>query len=170
MKKILKWGGIGFVVLVILGAIGSANTKNRSTSASPTPTAQVQASPSPQPDQFVFDVPALLTMNIDQVRETLGKPVDKDIEPSSQQLKLGATEWYNEFDKDGRQLTVTYDPKTRATKDFFISASDAESSKADKQSLLGVGHLKENDANYSVDFVKVINDPKKITGVKIMAK
>jgi ribonuclease PH len=82
---------------------------------------------------------------------SIGK-MDKDIEPSSQQLKLGATEWYNEFDKDGRQLTVTYDPKTRATKDFFIRNISKIKSPSDIRTIPFIFNSKINNTKTFIHF------------------
>lgn len=115
----------------------------------------------PQAPQFTFDVPSLVGKNIDDIKATLGNPTEYTA-PTKQQLALSDV-WDMSYTKDGVSLLVTYNTKTKVISDFFIDGSD-------KNKLLAQGNLKENDGNYSVEFVKSITNPNEITGVKVAKK
>lgn len=109
----------------------------------------------------VFDVPALVGKNVDQIIATIGQPKENSL-PNEQQAKT-ATEWSIEFGKDDQTLLVTYNVKTRTVVDLFISGEN-------KEKLLKIGNLKENADNYTLEFVKLQRDPSQITGVKVIKK
>ncbi len=120
--------------------------------------------------QAVFDVPSLMGKNLDEVIAIMGKPNKFDTEPTVEQLS-GAKEWDKTYEKEGYELLVTYDVKTRNIVDYFISAkSDSEMSKKDMEKLLEVINAKQNDPQYLVEFVKTLKDPSIFTGVKIVPK
>ncbi len=142
-----------------------------SSRSQPKPQTNVPASPSAvvsPAQQTVFDVPSLVGKNVDQIRKILGNPVDKDIEPTKLQLEMMGQEvtWYNSFKKEGVDLLVTYDAKTRKVVDFFISDLGDQ----DKIRLLAAGNLKNGDPAYVLEFVKALKDPTTYTGVKITPK
>ncbi len=151
----------GFFVILIIGGIASdgSKTKEVKTIPSPTPTITIQST---------FNVPSLVGKNIDEVREILGQPIDKNPELSTEQKKLGAKEWSNTFTKDGNELLVTFNSDSRKVTDFFISADDASGQTQDTARLLIMGNLKENDPAYQIEFIKVITDPSYYTGVKVI--
>ncbi|GEM_PF-1259023 len=142
----------------------------------PQPTSQNTIQPAvtqPSKPVVIFDIPPLVGKNIDEVRVTLGKPVDKDyIEPTDEQKKLGANdrEWSNSFKKDGHELLVTFIPQSRKIVDFFISTDDSSGATKDTQRLLDLGNLKQNDPSYTIDFVKAMTDSSVFTGVKVIPK
>lgn len=115
-----------------------------------------------------FDVPSLIGMDVDGVKTVLGTPTD-DTEPTAEQM-VDTTEWWKEFERDGQTLLVTYDPRTRAIVDFFISTNDPSGATRDTQSLLSTGNLSESDSRYSVEFVRALNDRSVYTGVKIVSR
>lgn len=155
IKKVWIISVISFVVIIILISIGLGSGQESQQTTNRQPTAQPTVKTS-----YVFDVPNLLTLNIDQVRESIGQPVDKDIEPSSQQLNSSSGEWDNTFRKDSEELLVTFNVKTRKLIDLFISGDN-------KASLLEKTGLNEGDARYTLKFVQALSDPKLITGVII---
>lgn len=110
----------------------------------------------------VFDIPSLLGKDIDGVKKALGT-LSSDTEPTKQQLSMGITEWEKSYDKDGKSLLITYDAKTRKVKDYFISGTE-------KNDLLTIGGVREEETNYTVKFVKSIKDPSTITGMKVIIK
>ena len=144
---------VGFITLVTI-VLNTDQPRNK--------VAPVQAQ-----RQATFDVPSLISKDIDGVRADLGAPTDKDPELTPQQMQFGGTEWYNTFEKNGRELTVTFDVKTRQIVDFFISAKDDT---GDRQRLLAAGNLSESDPRYSVEFVKALKDPSSYTGVKVVPR
>ena len=115
---------------------------------------------------YVFDIPSLIGKNADEVVSIVGQPKEGSIEAEekiTKQLASTPNEWYFEIGKNDQTLLVTYDLSSRKVKDLFISGDN-------KDRLLKIGNLKENDPNYSLEFVKQQNDPTKITGVVISKK
>lgn len=114
-------------------------------------------------DKQIFDIPALIGKNVDQVKTALGAAKIKD-EPTQFQLDMGTEEWSNTISKDGTDLLVTYHPKTRKVVDFFISASVVE---GDQETLYKVANVKPEASNYRLEFVKANTRPGLYTGLKI---
>lgn len=110
--------------------------------------------------EIAFDIPALVGKSIDQIRQVCGAPQDKKPEPGKQQLALGIDEWDNTFSKDGQDLLVTYDPRTRRVIDFFLEGSD-------EALLMQRGNLVRNSTTYRVEPVRALADPSNITGLKV---
>jgi len=121
-------------------------------------------------ESFIFDIPGLLGRNIDGVRAVLGNPSDTDKEPTAQQLSLGVEEWSNVFKKGGRELLVTFNPRTRRVIDYFVSTADPSGVTKDTSELMVVANVINNAAQYEVEPVKTIKDPKLFTGIKIIPK
>lgn len=111
--------------------------------------------------ETVFDIPTLVGKNVDEIIAIIGQPKENSL-PTEEQSKL-TNEWSIEFDKDGQTLLVEYNLKTKVVKDLFISGDN-------KDELLKIGNLKENNPKYSLEFVKQQTDPTKITGVTITKK
>ena len=161
MKKLLLIIGGGFLLIIFLGVVGK-NTPTKQ------PTSQVKVEKQEEEKiAFVFDIPSLIGKNIDEIKKDLDSYKKKFLEPTSDQIKLGVKEWEVEFEKDGKSLLVTYDTATKRVKDFFISSDDPSGKTKDKNHLLELGNLKENDSRYKIEFVKTLKDPSSFTGVKI---
>lgn len=154
--------GIATVLFFILfGATSSKSTPATTTNNIPVKTETPATAPSPS---YSFDIPSLLGKNIDEVRIVLGTPLDKDLtEPTAEQLKLGADEWYNSYKKGDQELLVTFNPSTRKIVDYFLSGDN-------KAKLIEAGNLKENDSRYTIEQVKQLKNPSAITGIKITPK
>ena len=170
-KKWWFWVGLFFglpVFLVIMGTIGKSLPE--STTMAPSGASQAvvtEAITTPTPKPYVFDVPSLIGKNTDQIGEVLGQYKKKTLEPNAQQIKLGLKEWDMTFEKDGKELLVTYDFASKKVIDFFISSDDRSGASSDKNHLLMLGNLSENDSKYKVTFVKALKDPSVFTGVKV---
>jgi len=153
------------IVISIISSIVSENKKAATNSNTPTST-ESTAKP-----KYVFDVPLLIGKNIDEIRKILGEPVEKEfIEPTQEQISLGATEWDNTFNKDGKDLLVTFGVKSRKAIEFFISTDDPSGKTQDKNHLLELGNLSENSDAYKVGFVKALKDTSSFTGVTATPK
>ncbi len=147
-------------VVIIIAAIADGPAEQKATDTQVASTAS----------EPVFDVPALMGKNVDEITTMLGKPMSDD-EPTAQQLVLGTKEWSNTYKKDDQELLVTYNLKSRTVIDFFISAhSDNELSRKDMDKLLEVGSLKQGASDYSIEYVKALKDPSTYTGIKITPK
>lgn len=155
------------IISIIIGIMFiSAMANSNSTPSTPTPKPSSTTAPVVN---FVFDVPSLVGKNIDEIRQVLGAPADKELtEPTQQQLSLGMKEWDNTFEKDGKALLVTYDAKSRKVVDFFISTDDPSGKTKDKKHLLEMGNVKDGNPEYRIEFVKTLIDPNYYTGVKII--
>jgi hypothetical protein len=152
---------IGMIVLIIIIANASSRHKEFN---SPTPAAATITTP-------IFDVPALLGKNIDQIKAVLGAP-EKDDEPTAQMKAAGVNEWEKVFAKDGKELLVTYNVNTRKVVDFFISANNIDPSGGTKDivSLRKIGNVESDGPKYAVEPVKTIKDPSQFTGIKIVPR
>ena len=177
MKRILKWGLIIFVVLpiaflVIVGGIGYLTTGGKTSTSEQAPTsAPTVATKEETPAlQFVFDLPVLIGKNADEVATTLKDYQKKTLQPTQEQIKMGVKDWDMEFEKDGKDLLVSYVIATKAVNDFFISTDDPSGATKDKKHLLELGNLNESDSRYKVEFVKVLKDSTRFTGVKVTPK
>jgi hypothetical protein len=129
---------------------------------------RIVATSSPSAISYTYDIPLLVGKNIDGVRSVLGKAIDNDIEPTSLQIQVGVDIWSNAFNKDDKELLVTFNPKSRVIIDFFIGTDDPSGKTQNTKRLLEMGNLKENDSRYKLEFVKVIKDPSYFTGVKVI--
>lgn len=161
-NKALKIGATVIIVLVFGGIISSFDKSSPSQ-----PTTQVAQNQQPKKElKQVFDVPSFLGKNIDQLKTVLGAP-SKDSEPTKQQVSAGVDQWDKTWTKDGEDLMVTYDVKTRKIIDFFIDTTDPSGLTTDKEYLAAVGNIKTGQEAYDVEFVEALNNPGKYTGVKV---
>ena len=161
-KKIAIGVGGLIVLLIVIGAIAGGGEKQTTTQPSPTISQEAQQK------EAVFDVPALVGKNVDEVKAALSAYQRKTLEPTNEQIKAGVKEWQVEFEKDRKDLLVTYDISTKKIKDFFIGTDDPSGKTQDKKHLLELGNLREDDPKYEVEFVKTVRDPSYFTGVKVI--
>lgn len=141
---------------------GESSTK--SSSSLKTTTVKVEKPATVPTPSYIFDIPALLGKNMDEIRKMFGQPLDKDMaEPTAEQSKGGSGEWDNSYKKDGQELLITFNFKTRKVIDYFLSGDD-------KTKLLKAGNLNENDPRYTIEPVKQLKNPTAITGIKIVPK
>ncbi len=92
------------------------------------------------PAKPLFDVPALLGKDIDQVLGILGPAQPQDLEPTPAQVQLGATQWDHSFVHDTATLLVSYDARTRQVRDFFLMTQHGTA--ADYIPLLKLANVK----------------------------
>lgn len=155
---------IVLAIIFLFGLVGSTlETQKEAPKEQTENTEQRQEAPE-QKVKPVFDIPALIGEDIDDVRTALGQPSDKSfIEPTEQQKQqgMGAEEWNNSYKKDGQELIVTFIPDTRRVVDFFISGTD-------KNKLLEIGGIDEDDASYRVELIKSLVNEDEITGIKVI--
>lgn len=158
-KKFYKrWWFWAIVVFFIIIIATTGNDKNEPQNINTEQNKKVEV---------VFDIPALINKNIDQIIAILGEPAI-DTEPTAQQLTLGVTEWDKNWIKDDYELLVTYNPVTRKVIDFFIPSQGG--STADMDILLQAGNLSKGATDYSVKYVPAIKYPNTFTGVMATPK
>jgi len=146
--------GVFIIFIIILPSSDDSKTQTQTPSPAPATVPEVKV---------VYDIPSLFNKNIDQVKESLGT-AKTDTEPTKEQLASGGTTtWEKYYEKDSEELMIQYYIKDRAVKDFFLSGED-------KDHLMKIGGLKESDPTYTLEFVKQLKDPAKITGVIITPK
>ncbi len=110
-----------------------------------------------------FNVPSLIGKTIDEVRAQLGAPDDEQPEPSELQMRMEFDQWDNVFSSSGYELLITFDPRTRQVKDFFLAGQNVEV-------LLERGNLVLHDSAYTIEPVKSLLDSSTITGIKIIPR
>lgn len=93
----------------------------------------------------------------------IGEP-DGTIDPSPTNELSKAGNFYK---KKGKVLIVTSNGEITS---FFIKADTPSGATSDKQHLLDIGNLKEDDPAYQINFVQSKNDPHVFTGVRITPK
>ena len=147
-------------IVILLNSCGPSN------STEPTTTTTIAKTDI----KAVYDVPSLIGKNIDEIRKVLGKPSDKEIEPTKLQMKMKFDSWDNSFEKDGRTLLVTFNPQNRQVVDFFIETTDPSGSTSDYSELLKICNLTNDNPKYSIEPVQTIKDNTKYTGIKIVTK
>jgi hypothetical protein len=157
-------GGIIFLLFWVIGQNALNSAKDRAT------TSHANEQGLPRGEEIkghIFDVPALLGKNVDEIEQTLGESekingvVD---EPTDLQLELGTTEWDRTWKKGGYELLVTYNVKTRQVKDFFIPLQSGGSA-SDINQLLRVGNLQKGAPEYTIKSVEALNEANTFTGI-----
>lgn len=173
MWKYASWNKILKIVITVIFTIillGYYGKSDQSTQAPPVANNITQNTPSPTQvvQNYTFDVPSLVNKSLDEIITELEPYKQKTLEPNKAQIDAGVKEWEVSFKKDNKELLVTYVISTKQIKDFFISSDDSSGSTKDKNHLLELGKLSENDPNYKIEYVKVLRDPASFTGIKII--
>ena len=107
--------------------------------------------------EFTYDIPALIGKNIDQADKELGMTIGSTPEPPSNHSEPGGTKWHRIYMEDKHALVVDFNAFTRKVISFVLEGDN-------KEKLLEVGNLKENDARYKVE---QLNDEVGMLGIKI---
>jgi len=137
------------------------NTPNNSTMKQPT-TQQIKA---------VYNIPALIGKKIDEVKKMIiagGASANGIEEPTKAQLNLLDWDW--SFKKDGYELQITFYPKTRVVKEFFLATNDPSGRTSDYKKLLKIGNLVETDLKYKVEPFHPLDNKSVYTGILITKK
>ena len=153
MKKTIMM--MTLFVSVVLTSCGGGSSEDTNT----------DANSSNKSYEMVFDVPSLIDKNVDEIVQILGKP-EYDDEPTELQIKSGIVEWEKSFQKDGYELLVTYNAKTRKVIDFFVPTNSSTGMTDNIDELIQVSNVK-NNTSLKVEPVKTLKNPKEFTGVRI---
>jgi hypothetical protein len=146
-----------FWICIVVALLGSALI-NELWSRRPKPSGYVTASAP------AFDVPSMVGMNIDQVKALLGPPKDD----KEQVWWNGSDENDKSWERNNKELLVTFHSRTRQIVDFFISCDSSSGACDEKQHMLDIGNVREGDTRYRVEFVQAGGMVGKYTGVKIV--
>ncbi len=176
-SKKTKWVATAVVVLLFIWAQTILSDSKEKAQENNTSQATEQI-PSEETVKLSFDIPALFGKDIDQIREVLGKPTDLHVEYPENVLKnkealgqdISLETWSNRFESNEMYMSVEFYIKTRAVKEFFVEANDPSGATTDKQRLMNIGNVKENDPRYVLDFVEARNSPGEYTGLIITKK
>jgi hypothetical protein len=160
---------IGITAFFAFVVILNITKNNKTATKSPTEAQSTEAQSTEKKLDVVFDINALDGKNIDEIIKVLGNPTTNS-EPTRLQLKDGVSEWDKSFKKDGYELLITYNPKTREVIDFFIGTKDPSGKTTDYKDLLQVTNVSEGSSKIIVEPVKTIQDPESFTGIKIKTK
>jgi len=160
MKKIITNLFTSILLISIIGSSCGSSNDNTKQSSDATKTSIAE----------VFDVPLLIGKNIDDVRKILGKPTDKEQEPTKKQMKINFDIWDNSFKKNNRTLLVTFNTQNRKVIDFFIDTTDSSGASSDYSDLLQICNVSNENDKYSIVPVPSLKDNTKFTGIKIVAK
>lgn len=98
--------------------------------------------------EAVFDVPALLGKNIDEITRLLGKPGEPDAS------NLTVDELERRYSRKGYRLIINYDQKTRQVAGFFLSAPGLSGETKDCGSILKAGNLNPASTAYAIDTLR----------------
>lgn len=141
---------IMFVVVASNGSSGTGNTQITTPAAEP-----------------IVDAPHLLGLTIEQAREELGLPDEKEfVDPTAQQISLGITTWTNQFTIGTHTIVLEYDVKTRGIFNFFIDTDDSSGATSDWKNLVQISGLSEQSSDYTIKPVEARKSPGKYTGVR----
>ena len=151
IRKMFYWLAVWlFLLTIIIGWSKDKTTQNTWTNTWSTTSIT-----------YIFDIPSLIGKNFDEVKTSFGPELTKYFtEMTNEQLKLWATEWDNTINKNGVDLLITYNQKTRKIIDFFLWWEN-------KDTLMNIGNLMDKSNNYTVEAIQQLKDPTKITGIKI---
>lgn len=124
---------------------------------------------SPTAGAAVFDVPALLGQDIDQIRSSLlGKTQGRADDPNARQYQSGPTEWTKAFARDTTTLLVSFNSQTHQVHDFFIRTAHGPT--ADYTPLLQLANVRDNDRRVRIEPMKTQASPVLYSGVRFSAK
>lgn len=183
-----KWWVIGVGILFLYSIASNSFDEAKKKAEQNEASAESQSvqkeitNPTPQPTvqapQYTFDIPSLFGKNIDEIRKVLGQPTNQNIEAPKdtldKQKQLGESyvmeTWDNTFKSGGFEMSVEFFIKDHSVKNFFVGANDPSGVTKNKQKLLLIGNLSENDPRYTVEFVKAKVDPSSFTGLIITPK
>jgi hypothetical protein len=107
-----------------------------------------------------FQVEGLCGLTIDEIRTKLGTPHGTEHEPTELNRSAGIEDWDNTFERDGFELLVTFNARTRKVEDFFIAGDDADE-------IVAKWNLHRDSPAYRLEEVSAIAGPG-ITGIKVI--
>jgi hypothetical protein len=118
--------------------------------------------------KMVFDVPSYYNKDISEMEKFLGEPI-KDTAIKQKEMGLDFDTAELEFEKENYELLVEYNIKTNKAIGFFIS-KNGDMLKKDKEILAKIANVSFENKTYTAEYVPVINDSSKFTGLNIYFK
>lgn len=118
--------------------------------------------------KVVFDVPSYYNKDVVEIKKALGEPI-KDTAIKQKEMKLDFDTAELEFEKENYELLVEYNINTKKAISFFVSKK-GDMIKKDKETLAKVANVSFEDKTYRAEYVPVMNDTSKFTGLNIYFK
>lgn len=97
----------------------------------------------------VFDVPALIGKNIDQVEQALGK-ADAVRSPTDDEQRTAGFEWKKAFTRQGYQLLVKYYPDTKEVYAFTLLNKGGVPGGLTTGGLEPIANVNPSDTTYQI--------------------
>jgi hypothetical protein len=109
------------------------------------------------------NVPALLAMDIDGVRQTLGPPHDPQA-PTADLLEGTNGYWFETWDNGDSSIMVFYRYSTGKLDGVHVGPSKGATT---KEHLLELAHITAGDPRYKVDFIESKVEPGTYAAVQV---
>jgi len=121
----------------------------------------------------VFNIPKILTMNIQQVKNELGNPVS-EFTPNKEQIKLDPLLKASlEFNKDFTSIVIDYNSNGEISGVFISDKKEGRTAKE----MMVLGSVSDSSTEYSIKIVNWINPTyakslkaAKISGIEVELK
>ena len=111
------------------------------------------------PTYTVFDLPALRSLSITQIRTHLGKPNWSDSEP--EEMFTGSTQWYKIYRRNGIELRIDYQTlKGGKIIRFYLNAIKGPVPEQELNNLLATGNIEVPTKGLQVKPIFLHQDPK----------
>ncbi len=156
----LACAGFAFVGGAAQNAQANRHVKDRPVIAAELPNTKPSEEKEPLREVAPFNLETLCGLSIDQIKIELGNPEGTEREPTALNQSAGIEVWENLFERDGFELLVTFNARTREVEDFFISGDNEDD-------LFETWDLKRDSVAYRVEAVPAISGSG-ITGVKVI--
>jgi hypothetical protein len=117
----------------------------------------------------VFDLPALLGMNANDIVQPLtGQPSQPNRDGTSQELSADGAEATHTYWRDTTALMVSYDPATLRVNNYFIKTKSGHT--ADYNALLKLANVSPYDKRMTIEPIASIDNPRLYMGVKVVPR
>lgn len=109
-----------------------------------------------------FDVPSMIGQDFSAASSMLGTPTRSEVGT----ISSGAARVASWDDEKGNTMMVFFDPVNKKPSNILFTVPDAQAS-SDKEKILKACNLSLDDTRYSLKFLTVAGDNKKIVGVTV---
>ncbi|GAC1372875.1 MAG: hypothetical protein NVS3B25_11950 [Hymenobacter sp.] len=115
----------------------------------------------------VFDVPALLGMNANQIVKPLTGPSTRsENDPTPRETSAGNSEVLRTYWRDTTALEVSYNPQTLHVNSYFVKTKSGHTK--DYTNLLKLANVSRFDKRVTIEPVPTADNPQVYTGVRIV--
>jgi hypothetical protein len=145
---------------------GAACTRNPASAETDTLSKAVPGATPPSTGAYALNVPALVGLNIDEVRRQLGQPQEghhQAMGAEPQNADPQGEDWVNTFERQGITVVVTFNTRTRKVRDLVLPGSKEEE-------LMRRGNLSFVSEDYLVLPVIDKAEPSLLQGVRVIQR